>query len=86
MLQHPVLGGDGRVLARIDLAWAEVQVAIELDSFRWHGARRAHRDTARRRNRLEAQGWRVLVATSQDEDDRGVELAATVGAVLAGCA
>lgn len=82
-VQHEIRDG-GRLVARADLAYPEQAIAVEYDSFRWHGARRSHAATAIRRNRLEALGWRVIVATSQDRDDGGRRLAATLTALLRG--
>jgi hypothetical protein len=69
--QHPVLDGHGRLVARVDVAFPAARVAVEYDSFRWHEPRRARRDTLVRRNRLEALGWHVLVATADDRADGG---------------
>ncbi len=84
VLQHEVSDGEGRGFAKLDLAWPDQRVAVELDSFRWHGARRSHGATARRRNRLEARGWHVLVATTDDLDDGAQRLATSITALLDG--
>lgn len=45
---------------RVDFAYPELKIAIEIDSVRWHsGLRAIHRDN-RRQNLLAAQGWLVL--------------------------
>lgn len=55
--QHEVRDERGRLVARVDLAFPVVQVAVEAHSDAWHhGARRGERD--RRRDRaLAALGW-----------------------------
>jgi hypothetical protein len=62
-VQFPVTDGSGRVFARLDLAYPEHKVAIEFDGA-WHWNRR--RDDDRRRDRLRALGWDVLVFSAED--------------------
>lgn len=52
--------------ARVDLAYPESRVAIELDSFRWHGGLQAFSHDRSRGNRIVAAGWRLLRATPGD--------------------
>jgi very-short-patch-repair endonuclease len=55
---------NGRLVARVDLAYPDARVAIEYDSDAWHsGVARRHKD-AERRNRLRALGWTVVEITS----------------------
>lgn len=81
VLQHEVRDG-GALVARIDLAFPDQRVAVEYDSFRWHEVRRARAETLARRNRLEALGWHVLVATEVDLADGGARLAAALGRLV----
>ena len=56
---------DGRFVARVDLAWPVLRVAVEYEG-RWHaGADRLVRDR-RRLDRLQAAGWRVVFMTVED--------------------
>lgn len=58
--------GQGHFLARGDLVYARWKVLVEYDG--WHHERDAdqrRRDIARR-ERLEGEGWRVIVVTSAD--------------------
>lgn len=65
-LQYEVRDGAGKVVARVDMAFPDERVAIELEGFRWHGTPRGQaRDKARLR-RLSALGWLVLPATPAD--------------------
>jgi hypothetical protein len=60
---------DGVFVARVDLAYPEYRLAIELDGFRWHAGRRPFRSDRLRRNRLEAVGWRLLETAPEDIGD-----------------
>jgi very-short-patch-repair endonuclease len=57
--QHEVrLKGD--VIARLDFAYVDRKVAIELDGAAYHSGELAQRRDRRRDNRIGALGWRVL--------------------------
>jgi very-short-patch-repair endonuclease len=57
--QH-VVAIPGSPDIRVDFAYPELRIAIEIDSVRWHsGLRAIHRDN-RRQNMLAARGWLVL--------------------------
>lgn len=63
--QHRVHDAQGYV-GRLDAAWPERLLAVELDSFTWHGKRPQWRSDLRRGNRLLALGWRVIHLTAED--------------------
>lgn len=71
--QYEVRDGDGAFVARLDFAWPERRVALEVDGFRWHSSPRAlHADLARQ-NRLQALGWSVVrTGPSPDQSERDV--------------
>ena len=77
-----VYDGDGRWLARVDLAFPALRIAVEVDGQRWH--LRADRWVAdvERHTRLEAAGWTVLRYTAArvlaDPDGVAAEIAAVV--------
>jgi hypothetical protein len=50
---------------RIDLAYPERKIAIELQSWDWHGGRESFDDDKARSAELTALGWRVLEVTSR---------------------
>jgi very-short-patch-repair endonuclease len=50
----------GRLIARVDLAYPDLRIAVEFDSERWHGGRRRREADMERRNRLTALGWHVV--------------------------
>jgi very-short-patch-repair endonuclease len=51
---------EGRWLGRPDLVDQRLRIALEADSFAWHGERPALRRDANRYNALVAAGWLVL--------------------------
>jgi very-short-patch-repair endonuclease len=62
--QFRVFDAEGFV-ARVDLAYPELRIAIEYDGL-WHAERHAFLDDRRRLNRLVAAGWVVLHVTADD--------------------
>jgi hypothetical protein len=74
----------GRVLARVDAAYPEIRLAIEVDGYRWHSGRaRWERDLARR-NALTARGWRIIHVTWSDLENRPDRIARTIADAVAG--
>jgi very-short-patch-repair endonuclease len=65
--QHPVLTAAHRY--RIDLAYPELRIAIELDGWTDHGTRNAFDHDRQRGNDLELAGWTVLRFTSRSTRD-----------------
>ncbi|TFV74264.1 DUF559 domain-containing protein [Blastococcus sp. CT_GayMR20] len=57
--QHPVRLGDGRWV-RLDAAYPEARVAVELDGAAFHGSRTPRERDLRRDSALAALGWVVL--------------------------
>jgi very-short-patch-repair endonuclease len=81
--QYAVRDRSGRLVARVDLAFPELRVAIEYDGG-WHGeSGRLSRDR-QRMNGLSDAGWTVFYVTAADMYDP-VALVARVRAVLARC-
>lgn len=79
--QHEVVGPDG--CYRIDLAYPDIRLAIELDGVAFHGARRLAADD-RRQTALAVLGYRVLRFTWDDLVRRPDWVVACVAAALAG--
>jgi len=50
---------------RIDLAWPDLRVGVEVDGFQPHSSYAAFHDDRRRDLALQAEGWRVLHVTSE---------------------
>jgi hypothetical protein len=63
--QHEIHDG-GQLIARVDLAYPDARLAIELDGFRWHAGRGPFRSDRIRGNLVEAAGWRLLRAAPED--------------------
>lgn len=55
---------------RIDLAWPELRVAVEVDGSRWHADHLAGLADAERQRLLETEGWTVLRVSAADLADR----------------
>lgn len=74
--QFVVMDGD-RFVARVDFAYPEKKVAIELLSHKWHSGRKSWRKDLKRGNDLSAPGWIVRYYTYDDvvEDPEGVAVA-----------
>jgi very-short-patch-repair endonuclease len=50
----------------VDAAWPELRLAVEVDSWKYHGTRTAHRRDRRRTAALQLAGWTVLRFTDED--------------------
>ncbi len=71
---------DGR---EVDAWWPDVGVAVELDSWRDHGTRRAFQRDREKGNLLTLRGVRLLRFTHRDVKERPALVAAQVRAALA---
>lgn len=80
--QVEVRDADGRLLARVDAAYPEHQIAIEYDSDQIHTEPDALARDNRRRNLLIAAGWTVIAARNQDITSGGADFCRTVAAAL----
>jgi hypothetical protein len=65
VLQHEVFGGDGWLIARLDLAYRDLRLGLEYDGDH-HRDREVFRRDAVRLNRLRLCGWMVLRFTADD--------------------
>lgn len=74
--QHPVVVRGRRL--HLDLAYPELEVAIELDGWEWHRHRTAFDRDRHRTSWLAADGWAVLVTTSETIDDLVPQLQALI--------
>ncbi len=80
VLQHEVHDAAGRFVARLDLAYPEPRVGLEMNGFRWHATPVGYARDQERLRRLAALDWLVLPATPFDLAGDGRELAAQVAA------
>ena len=67
--QVEVRDGQGFV-GRVDFAYPELKIAIEVQSYRWHSSRAAWRSDTDRLNRLQALGWIIIQVTYEDLERR----------------
>lgn len=81
MLQY-VVEEQGRFVARLDLAYPEKRVALEIDGFRFHDTRESFDAERARGNELQAIGWKVLRITSQHLEQSPEEVAEWVRRAL----
>ena len=75
--QFEIVLPDGRRVY-LDFAWADIRLALEAQSYRYHAGRLAWSRDQRRTAILTAMGWRVLPVTWADLVDTPNELIATV--------
>lgn len=80
--QYVVRAGRGTV-ARVDLAWPDHRLVVEVDGFAFHADRAAYRNDRRRGNALVLAGWRVLRFTWEDVVGSPSVVVAKVRAALA---
>jgi uncharacterized protein DUF559 len=74
---------EGRLLARVDLAYPSVRLAIEADGYRYHSGRGRWQRDLTRRNALTAIGWHVVHVTAEDVQMRATEVCRTIALALA---
>lgn len=77
LLEHEIRS-NGRFIGRVDLAYPEERLAIELDSSRWHLNSESFVKDPRRKNQLTLAGWTVLTFTWTDYSDTPGALINTV--------
>jgi very-short-patch-repair endonuclease len=63
--QYSIRRGQ-KVVARVDLAYPDIRLAIEADGYRYHGGPAEWRRDLARRNELTGLGWRVIQVTWED--------------------
>jgi predicted transcriptional regulator of viral defense system len=64
--QFSIFDESGQFLARPDLVYRDVKIAMEYDSYQHHVGKDALVRDSRRRNATTAIGWITLVATAED--------------------
>lgn len=82
-VEQTVLGPEGQFLARVDLAYPQLKIAIELDSRRYHLTTEAFESDRPRQNHLEVLGWIVLRYTWRAYVDAPWRIVADVRAAIA---
>jgi hypothetical protein len=84
--QYPIHAPGGRVLARVDFAYPELLLAIEVDGWESHGTPQAMGKDFVRQNGLVPYGWRVLRFTWAQVVHQPDYVAATISTALAALA
>ncbi|MGI8521369.1 MAG: type IV toxin-antitoxin system AbiEi family antitoxin domain-containing protein [Actinomycetota bacterium] len=69
-IQYPIRDG-ARLLARVDFAYPELRLAIEVDGYSWHGGRKGWAHDVCRRNELSNRRWSILHITKEHMDGTG---------------
>lgn len=64
-VQHEI-HAHGRLIARVDFAYPELRLGIEVDGYRWHSGRARWAKDLVRRNELTALMWRILHVTEEE--------------------
>lgn len=72
----------GRTIARVDFAYPDRKLAIELDGFRYHSDPEAFTRDRTRQNALLSTGYRLLRYTARDLRENPVRVVAEVGRFL----
>ncbi len=74
----------GLLVGRVDFAWPDVRLVVEVDGYAFHADRRTYRADRRRTNALVLEGWRVLRFSWEDVRHEPEVVVASVRAALAG--
>ncbi|MDQ3752283.1 MAG: endonuclease domain-containing protein [Actinomycetota bacterium] len=80
--QHVIRDG-GRFVARIDFAYPEHRLAIQMDGYAWHSRRAAWQRDLEVNNHLERLGWHLLRFSWNDADARQAYVTDSVSTSLA---
>jgi hypothetical protein len=80
--QYVICSDNGTFLARVDFAWPDVWLVVEIDGFAWHSSESAFQSDRDRQNELELVGWTVLRFTAKDVRDRPDKVTETVRRAL----
>jgi hypothetical protein len=76
--QFEVRDVDGCFLARVDFAWPEIRLVVEIDGFEWHSKYAAFTSDRNRQNELELAGWMVLRFTAEQVREAPEQVATVV--------
>ena len=81
--QQHAIRHEGRVVARVDLAYPGDRIAIEADGGRFHKRPRTWQRDLAKMNTLTKMGWRFLRFSWEDVHERPHEVAGVIAALLA---
>jgi very-short-patch-repair endonuclease len=83
VFQHVVRDAEGRRIGRVDFAYLDLRLAIEVDGWTAHGSRNAFQSDRDRQNDLVAAGWTVLRFTWHDVVRNPAKVATAIQAFFA---
>jgi hypothetical protein len=76
--EYDVFGDDGMWIGRVDFAYPEAKIVVELDGLETHGSGPALQKDLTRQNALVRSGWQPLRYTWTDITKRDAEVASEV--------
>jgi very-short-patch-repair endonuclease len=82
VLQHEIRNDVGRLISRVDFAYPDYGLAIELDSEAYHMDRLTFRGDRRKQNQASVLGWTVLRYTWWDLHERPSQVEREIRAAL----
>jgi hypothetical protein len=85
-LQHELRDADGRLVARLDLAWPSRRVAVECDGLAYHSDPQALLRDRARQDDINHLGWRLIRVTWDDWLHRPHDVVRRVRRALAAAA
>ncbi len=80
--QFRVATPDGQHVGRLDFAWPDRRLNLEMDGYGPHSSPAAFRSNRRRDMRLTALGWTVIRTTPADLEEGADQLLAAIGQIL----
>ncbi|MGH8874020.1 MAG: endonuclease domain-containing protein, partial [Acidimicrobiia bacterium] len=72
-LQYEIRSG-GRVIARVDFAWPDLRIVVEIDGHLGHSTRQQRAHDATRENQIKLEGWQVFRFTTDQVFRRDPEM------------
>ncbi|MEA2486567.1 MAG: hypothetical protein QOF16_221, partial [Actinomycetota bacterium] len=82
--QYEVFDPEGIFVGRVDFAYPEFKVAIEVDGYRFHSDRHDWVRDRRRLSDLVVAGWRILHVTHADVEQKSVVAATRISELICG--
>lgn len=73
---------NNRLIARVDAAWPDRLIVVEVDGHQWHSTRSQRAHDAARENAIKLAGWQVLRFTTDQVWEKPHEITATLKAAL----
>jgi len=81
--QHEIRDGDGLLVARVDFAYVQARLAIEIDGIRYHTPTPNWQSDLARQNQIVGRKWRLLRFTAADLELRPRQIVEAIRQTLA---